>query len=51
MWKTESKGWIMNGVADVAREIDEKAFRYYGAHIQEAPLERISVMGLGLGLV
>ena len=30
MWKTESKGWIITGVADIAREVDEKAFDAFG---------------------
>ena len=49
MWKTEGKGWIINGVADVAREIDEKAFDACGAAKDRD--ERISVLGLGLGFV
>lgn len=30
MWKTESKGWVITGVADIAREVDEKAFDAFG---------------------
>lgn len=30
MWKTESKGWIITGVADIAREVNEKAFDAFG---------------------
>lgn len=30
MWKTESKGWIITGIADIAREVDEKAFDAFG---------------------
>lgn len=30
MWKTESKGWIITGVADISREVDEKAFDTFG---------------------
>lgn len=30
MWKTESKGWIITGVADIAREVDENAFDAFG---------------------
>ena len=26
MWKMEQKGWILSGVADISREVDEKAF-------------------------
>ena len=30
MWKTENKGWIITGVADIAREVSEKAFDAFG---------------------
>lgn len=30
MWKTESKGWIITGIADIAREVDENAFDAFG---------------------
>lgn len=30
MWKTKEKGWMITGIADVAREVDEKAFDAFG---------------------
>ncbi len=30
MWRTESKGWVITGVADIAREVDEKGFDAFG---------------------
>jgi len=30
MWKTKEKGWMITGVADISREVDEKAFDAFG---------------------
>lgn len=30
MWKTKEKGWMITGIADIAREVDEKAFNAFG---------------------
>ena len=30
MWKTKERGWVITGVADIAREVDEGAFDAFG---------------------
>ena len=30
MWKMKERGWVITGVADIAREVDERAFDAFG---------------------
>ena len=30
LWKTKDKGWMITGIADIAREVDDKAFDAFG---------------------
>ncbi|KAK4695369.1 hypothetical protein P7C71_g2373, partial [Lecanoromycetidae sp. Uapishka_2] len=30
MWKTKEKGWMITGIADISREVDETAFDAFG---------------------
>ena len=30
MWKPKDRGWIITGIADISREVDEKAFDAFG---------------------
>ena len=30
MWKMKGKGWVITGIADIAREVDEGAFDAFG---------------------
>ena len=30
MWKSKDRGWIITGIADISREVDEKAFDAFG---------------------
>ena len=30
MWKMKERGWVITGIADIAREVDERAFDAFG---------------------
>lgn len=30
MWKSKDRGWLITGIADIAREVDDKAFDAFG---------------------
>lgn len=30
MWKMQDKGWVITGIADISREVDENAFDVFG---------------------
>ena len=30
MWKSKDRGWVITGIADIAREVDENAFDAFG---------------------
>jgi len=30
MWKTKDRGWMITGIADISREVDEKAYDAFG---------------------
>ena len=35
MWKMKDRGWVITGIADIAREVDDKAFDAFGEKEQE----------------